>query len=101
MPLGLNVVRRDLGEEMQREVYRMHKESIDYGLSNKEAALEYALKYGRGLGRDLGEKFVLMYVNELTRDLGEDGRAALDLLFNKAFEKGLIPKTPSLDILTG
>ena len=99
LPLGLNVVRRDIDEELQREILRVHKDSIEYGLSHKEEALEYAMQYGRGMRADVGEKFVLMYVNELTRDLGEKGKAALNYLFKRAHEKGLIEKEASLDIL--
>lgn len=99
LPLGLNVVRRDIGEELQKEVHRVHKESIEYGLAHKEEALEYAMKYGRGIGADVGEKFVLMYVNRYTRDLGGKGKAALEYLFNTAHEKGLISEKPRLDIL--
>ncbi|HVY55156.1 MAG TPA: MqnA/MqnD/SBP family protein, partial [Thermodesulfobacteriota bacterium] len=101
LPLGLNVVRRDMGEELQKEVHRVHRESIEYGLAHKKEALEYALRYGRGIGEDVGEKFVLMYVNKYTQDLGGKGKAALEFLFNKAYDKGIIKEEPRLDILEG
>ena len=99
MPLGLNVVRRDIPEDLQREILRVHKGSIEYGLSHKDEALEYALEFGRGMKEDVGEKFVLMYVNDYTIDLGEKGKAALEYLFNRAHEKGIIKEQPRLDIL--
>jgi len=101
LPLGLNVVRRDMGEELQKEVHRVHRQSIEYGLAHKKEALEYAMKYGRGIGEDVGEKFVLMYVNKYTQDLGGKGKAALEFLFNKAYDKGIIKEEPRLDILEG
>ena len=99
MPLGLNVVRRDIPEDLQREILRVHKGSIEYGLNHKDEALEYALEFGRGMKEDVGEKFVLMYVNDYTIDLGEKGKAALEYLFNRAHEKGIIKEQPRLDIL--
>lgn len=99
LPLGINVVRRDIDEELQREILRVQRESIDYGLSNKEEALEYALKFGRGMRKDLGERFVLMYVNRYTRDMGEKGKKALDFLFKRAHQKGIIKEEARLDIL--
>ncbi|MGH7889474.1 MAG: ABC transporter substrate-binding protein, partial [Thermodesulfobacteriota bacterium] len=62
-------------------------------------ALEYALQFGRGMKKDVGEKFVLMYVNEYTREMGERGKKALQVFFTKAFEKGIIKDKPRLDIL--
>ncbi|MER3447849.1 MAG: ABC transporter substrate-binding protein [Candidatus Dadabacteria bacterium] len=99
LPLGINVVRRDIDGELQREILRVHKESIDYGLSHRDEALEYALKFGRGMRKDLGERFVLMYVNRYTRDMGETGKKALDFLFKKANQKGVIEEDARLDIL--
>lgn len=101
LPLGINTVRRDIDEDLQREILSVHKESIDYGLSHKDEALEYALRFGRGMKKDLGEKFVLMYVNQYTRDMGEKGKKALEFLFNKAFQKGIVKEEPILDILEG
>jgi 1,4-dihydroxy-6-naphthoate synthase len=99
LPLGINAVRRDIGGDLQKEILRVHKESIDYGLTHKDEALEYALRFGRGVKKDLGEKFVLMYVNEYTRDIGERGKKALGALFTRAFEKGIIREKANLDIL--
>lgn len=99
LPLGINVVRRDIDGELQKEILRIHKESIDYGLDHKNEALEYALKFGRGMRKELGERFVLMYVNRYTRGMGEKGKKALESLFNMAFQKGIFNGTYKLDIL--
>ena len=99
LPLGLNVVKREIDDDLQQEVLRVHRESIEYGLANKEEALEYALQYGRGMNAKVGEEFVLMYVNDLTIGLGEDGIGALNYLFGRAYDKGIIQQKPRLDIL--
>ncbi len=99
MPLGLNVLRRDIPRGLDTEVLRVHRESIEYALSNKKEALDYAMRFGRGMSEETGEKFVLMYVNEWTRDLGESGTGALEHLFEKARRKGIIAESPRLDIL--
>lgn len=99
LPLGLNVIRRDIEESLQREALRVHHQSIEFALNNKQEALEYALEFGRGMENDVAEKFVLMYVNDLTVKLGESGVAALKHLFSSAYDKGLIDQKPELDIL--
>lgn len=99
LPLGLNVVKRDIDEELQREIHRVHKESIEYALAHTKEALDYAMEYGRGMKEEVGEKFVLMYVNDFTVELGEKGKAALEYLFKKAHDKGIIDTEPRLDIL--
>lgn len=92
LPLGLDVVRKDLGLEMAKKISRKLRESIEYGYKNLNDAVNYALKFGRGLSFELGEKFIRMYVNELTIDMGQEGEKALQLLFDKAYQKKLIPE---------
>jgi 1,4-dihydroxy-6-naphthoate synthase len=92
LPLGLDVVRKDLGLEMARKISQKLRESIEYGYKNLNDAVNYALKFGRGLSFDLGERFIKMYVNELTIDMGIEGEKALKLLFDKAYDKNLIPE---------
>ena len=99
LPLGGNVIRRDLGPEMCVRVAALLKQSIEYSLENREQALDYALDYGRGLDRDKADRFVGMYVNELTVDYGERGRKAMKAFLERAFEERLIPKVPQLDFL--
>ena len=96
LPLGLDVVRKELGEDLARRISRALKESIHYGYTHQSESIPYALDFGRGIDKMLGEKFVKMYVNELTVSMGENGRAALEVLFNRATKKSLIPRIPEL-----
>lgn len=91
LPLGGNVVRRDLGEETIREVARLIKASIQYALDHREEALAYALGYARDLPPELADRFVSMYVNEWTVDYGETGRRAVRTLLSRGYEAGIIP----------
>ena len=91
LPLGGNVVRRDLGEETIREVARLIKASIQYSLDHREEALAYALGYARDLPPELADKFVSMYVNEWTVDYGETGREAVRTLLSRGHEARVIP----------
>ncbi|MEK6276199.1 MAG: MqnA/MqnD/SBP family protein [Actinomycetota bacterium] len=88
MPLGVNVARRDLGEEVLRELSGVLAASIRAGLDNREQALEYASQWGRGLDAELADRFVGMYVNELTEDYGDEGRAAVRELLRRGEEIG-------------
>jgi len=99
LPLGGNVIRRDLGSETCQRAAALLRASIEYSLANREKALDYALDYGRGLDRDKADRFVGMYVNELTVDYGERGRTAMKTFLDRAFAEGLIPKVPQLDYL--
>jgi 1,4-dihydroxy-6-naphthoate synthase len=91
LPLGGNVIRRDLGTDLMKRVSRMLHDSIAHALTHRADAVEYAQQYGRGLDRESTDRFVGMYVNALTLDYGERGRAALERFFGEAFDKGLIP----------
>ncbi len=91
LPLGGNIIRRDLGPELIARVSRMLHESIAYALAHRPEAVEYALQFGRGLDRAKTDRFVGMYVNELTLGYGERGRKGLERLMTEAFERGLIP----------
>jgi len=92
LPLGGNVIRRDLGPDVIRTVSRLLHESIAYALDHREEALDYALQFGRGLDRAKADRFVGMYVNELTLEYGDRGRRAVQRLFDEAWDKRLIPK---------
>jgi len=91
LPLGGNVIRRDLGPELIPKVSRMLHDSIAYALDHREEALDYALQFGRGLDRSKADRFVGMYVNELTLDYGDRGRDAVQRLMDEAWSKRLIP----------
>jgi 1,4-dihydroxy-6-naphthoate synthase len=99
LPLGLDVVRKDLGRELAYKLSVGLKESIRYGYTHQDEAIPYALEYGRGLNYQLGEKFVKMYVSELTIDMGEKGKQALEMLFSLAQSKKIIPVIPELEII--
>jgi 5,8-dihydroxy-2-naphthoate synthase len=92
LPLGGNVIRRDLGPAVIATVSRVLRDSIAYALSHRQEALDYALQFGRGLDRARADRFVGMYVNELTLEYGERGRTAVQRLFDESWEKRLIPK---------
>jgi 1,4-dihydroxy-6-naphthoate synthase len=92
LPLGGNIIRRDLGPEMIRKVSKLLHDSIAYALSHRKEAVEYAQQFGRGLDKERTDTFVGMYVNDLTLGYGERGRKGVERLMADAFEKGLIPK---------
>lgn len=91
LPLGVNVVRRDLGESAVRELNHVMKASIEAGLNNRSEALKHALQFARGLDRETSDTFVGMYVNERTLDMGDDGIAAIRLLLSRGAEAGIVP----------
>ena len=88
LPLGINVARRDLGDQVLPELSEVLRDSICAGLANRDEALAYALQYGRGLSTELADKFVGMYVNELTEDYGEEGRQAVEELLRRGEKAG-------------
>jgi len=91
LPLGGNVIRRDLGVDTMRRVSTVLHDSIAHALNHRQDAVAYAQQFGRGLNRTDTDTFVGMYVNQLTLDYGPRGRAALERFFGEAYEKGLIP----------
>ena len=91
LPLGGNVIRKDLGPALMRRVSHLLRESIAYALAHREEALDYAMQFGRDMDRRLADRFVAMYVNDLTLDYGERGRAAVKRLLAMGHERGLIP----------
>jgi 1,4-dihydroxy-6-naphthoate synthase len=92
LPLGANAIRKDLGAEAIRDVTRLLRESIRYGLDHRDEALEYALGFGRGLDRRKADEFVQMYVNEWTLDFGPRGRDAVTQLLARGHAAGVIPR---------
>jgi len=91
LPLGGNVIRRDLGPDTIKTVSALLHESISYGLTHRTEALDYAMQFGRGLDRAQADRFVGMYVNDLTLGYGDQGRAAVRLLLDRAHQAGIIP----------
>lgn len=92
LPLGGNAVKKELGIQLIKKVSRYLHESIKYALEHRDEALKYALQFARGMDNNLADKFVGMYVNELTLDYGENGRKAVQLFLDLGFERGLIHK---------
>ncbi|MGB1461804.1 MAG: MqnA/MqnD/SBP family protein [Candidatus Thalassarchaeaceae archaeon] len=90
LPLGGNIVRKDLGESVCREICEDIRRSIEYSLDNPDAALKDAIKWGRGIDEDTNEEFVKMYVNRRTIDYGEDGRSAVRMFLERGIEVGLV-----------
>jgi 1,4-dihydroxy-6-naphthoate synthase len=99
LPLGGNVIRRDLGPDLMRRVSRLLHDSIAYGLDHRAEAIEYAQQFGRGLDKARTDRFVGMYVNQLTLDYGERGRAAVVRLMDEAYERKLIPAKVKIDFV--
>jgi len=96
LPLGLDVVRSDLGEDLAHRLSDGLRESIAYGYAHQDESIPYALRWGRGIERTLGQKFVRMYVSALTIDMGERGKQALDELYRAAHARGLIARVPAI-----
>ena len=98
LPLGLDVVRRDLGPEFIKDVSKLMRLSIDYAIEHEDEAVPYALQFGRGIDDATGRRFVRMYVNKDTQDLHGEGIAAIRLLFEMAVSRGLLDKVPDLTL---
>ena len=98
LPLGLDVVRKDLGEDLARKLSLGLQQSIHYGYTHQNEAIPYALQYGRGINQELGERFVKMYVSELTVDMGERGKRGLEQLFRLGFDRKLIPQVEQITV---
>jgi len=92
LPLGANAIRKDLGPKVISHVHRLLRESIEYGLSHRQEALDYALQFGRGLDRGTADRFVGMYVNDWTLDFGDRGREAVRQLLARGHQARVVPQ---------
>jgi 1,4-dihydroxy-6-naphthoate synthase len=99
LPLGVNVVRRDLGDDVLCDVAGVLGEAIQVGLDNRAEALEYALQFGRGIDAAVADRFVSMYVNELTQDYGDEGRKAVTELLQRGEALGAFPEPVRIDFV--
>jgi 1,4-dihydroxy-6-naphthoate synthase len=99
LPLGGNAVRKDLGDAGMRRLTEILGRSIDFGLDHREQALDYAMDFGRGLERGLCDRFVGMYVNDLTRDYGDRGRRAVRRFLDEGRAAGLVPDVAPLEFV--
>jgi 1,4-dihydroxy-6-naphthoate synthase len=100
LPLGANVARRDIGPDRLHDLSEVLAESISAGLANRREAMEYALGFGRGLDSELGDRFVAMYVNELTQDYGEEGREAVRELMRRGEAIGAFESPVNVDFVS-
>jgi len=90
---------KDLGEETMQSFAKLFRASIEHSLKNRKPALDYAMKYGRGLNDELNDKFVGMYVNDLTVDLGPRGESGFQKLLDEGYAKGLIPHKVDIEFV--
>ena len=100
LPLGGNVVRKDIPPPVRSEISQIIRESIDYGLAHREKAVDHSMPYARDMNAELAGKFIGMYVNDFTRDYGQAGRAAITRFLNEAHGAGYIDKLPQLEFVT-
>ncbi len=99
LPLGLDLVRKDLGRELAGRISAAIKASIKHGYENQDKSIPYALQFGRGLDHETGSKFVKMYVSELTIDMGRQGKKGLETLFRLGHERGIIETIPEIELV--
>lgn len=99
LPMGGNVIKRDLGEELMRKVSKCLHKSIKYSMDNREDALSYAMQFARDMPPELADRFVAMWVNDLTLDYGERGRKSVRRLLDEGFEKGIIPHKTEVEFV--
>lgn len=97
LPMGGNAIRRELGPEIIRHVSHCLRESIRYSLANREDALEYAMQFARDMDTALADRFVAMWVNDLTLDYTDRGREAVQRILKLGFEQGIIPNNPTVE----
>ncbi|HJP94592.1 MAG TPA: MqnA/MqnD/SBP family protein [Pyrinomonadaceae bacterium] len=101
LPMGGNVIRRELGATRIKEVSRLLRESINYSLTHRDDALQYAMQFARDMEPELADRFVGMWVNELTLDYTERGREAVRRLLAEGFERGIVPHQVPVDFVEG
>jgi len=99
LPLGVDVIRKNLGGDVMRKVTKLLKNSIEYGLKHREEALEYALKFGRGIEKNTADEFVGMYVNDYTVDMGRKGKEGLLALQRAALDFGILKEMKKIEFV--
>ena len=100
LPMGGNAIRRDLGDDLMKQVSRHLHRSIVYSMENREDALSYAMQFARDMPAELADRFVAMWVNDLTLDYGERGKEAVRRLLKEGYEAGIIPHDVQVDFVT-
>ena len=99
LPMGGNVIRRDLGKDLMQRVSKYLHQSIVYSMDNREDALSYAMQFARDMRPELADRFVAMWVNDLTLDYGERGREAVKRLLAEGYQAGIIPNEVKIDFV--
>lgn len=99
LPMGGNAIRRDLGEDLMKQVSKHLHRSIVYSMENREDALQYAMQFARDMAPELADRFVAMWVNDLTLDYGERGREGVRRLLTEGYEAGIIPNKVNIDFV--
>jgi 1,4-dihydroxy-6-naphthoate synthase len=99
LPLGGNVLRKDIPREIQSDLVAILRESIEFGLNHRAEAVQHSMPYARGMDSDLASKFIGMYVNDFTRDYGEVGREAIRRFLGEARERGYIDRESSIEFV--
>ena len=99
VPLGVNGVRKDLGQPLMKKLSDLLQQSIDYAMNHREEAVKYAMEYGRGMDAGTTDKFVGMYVNKWTQDMGRDGRASITRLLTRGYHAALLPRPVNLEFV--
>lgn len=97
LPLGGNAIKKSLGSELIANVSKLLRQSIEYGLENREVAVRHSMRYGRGMAESLTDKFVGMYVNDYTIDYGDRGREAVRLLLERGHKAGIVPRPVQIE----
>jgi 1,4-dihydroxy-6-naphthoate synthase len=101
LPLGGNVLRKDIPVDVQHDLLAIMRESIDYGLAHRDEAVRHSMPYARDMDAQLAGKFIGMYVNDFTREYGQTGREAIRLFLNRAAESGYIKTIPAIEFVEG
>jgi 5,8-dihydroxy-2-naphthoate synthase len=99
LPLGANAVRRDLGDEMMKRLTRLVRDTVKHSLAHRAEALEYAMGFARGMDPGVADRFVGMWVNEMTVEMGERGRRAVQVFLDRGFEAGVLPRRLVVDFV--
>jgi 1,4-dihydroxy-6-naphthoate synthase len=99
LPLGGNVIRKDIPPDIQHDLLEIMRESIDYGLKHRDEAVAHSMPYARDMDAPLASKFIGMYVNDYTRDYGENGRAAIRRFLSDAAAAGYINREPKIEFV--
>jgi 5,8-dihydroxy-2-naphthoate synthase len=99
LPLGGNAVRRDLGQPLMQRLTRLVRQTVEHSLAHRGQALEYAMSFARGMDPGVADRFVGMWVNEMTVEMGERGRRAVQLFLDRGYQAGIIPRQVAVDFV--